>query len=48
MTGLLLVGLLVKLDLLKSARFTKPSQWKAVWLGWPLLLMALVNLSGAL
>jgi membrane protease YdiL (CAAX protease family) len=44
-TGLLLVGLLVKLDLLKEAGFTPPSQWKALWLVWPLVVMALLNLS---
>ena len=44
-TGLLLVGLLFKLDLLKRAKFTHPSRWKAVWLVWPLLLMALLNVS---
>jgi membrane protease YdiL (CAAX protease family) len=41
-TGLLLVGLLLKLDMFKRAGFTRPSQWKAVWLVWPLGVMALL------
>jgi membrane protease YdiL (CAAX protease family) len=44
-TGLLLVGLVVKLDLLKEAGFTPPSQWKALWLAWPLAVLTLLNLS---
>jgi membrane protease YdiL (CAAX protease family) len=44
-TGLLLVGLVVKLDLLKEAGFTPPSQWKALWLAWPLAVITLLNLS---
>ena len=44
-TGLLLVGLLFKLDLFKRAGFTRPSRWKAVWLVWPLTLLALLNAS---
>ena len=44
-TGLLLVGLLFKLDLFKRARFTRPSQWKVVWLVWPLVVLALLNAS---
>ena len=30
LTGLILVGLLVKLGLFKNARFTPPNQWKAL------------------
>lgn len=45
LTGLFLVWLLAKLGLLKNARFTPPNQWKAVWLVWPLVIMALLNLS---
>ena len=44
LTGLLLVGLLVKLDLFKRAGFTPPRQWKALWLTWPLALFTLLNL----
>ena len=44
-TGLLLVWLLFKLDLFKRAGFTRPSRWKAVWLVWPLTLLALLNAS---
>jgi membrane protease YdiL (CAAX protease family) len=45
LTGLILVWLLVKLDLFKKAGFTPPSQWKAVWLVWPLVVLTLLNLS---
>lgn len=44
-TGLLLVWLLFKLDLLKRAGFTRPSRWKAVWLVWPLVVLTLINAS---
>jgi uncharacterized protein len=44
-TGFLLVGLLFKLELFDRAGFTRPRQWKAVWLVWPLALMALLNAS---
>lgn len=51
-TGLLLVGLLVTLGLLKQAGFTPPGQWRALWLVWPLVILALLNfeplLSGSL
>ncbi len=43
-TGLLLVGLLLVLNMLPQARLTPPSQWKALWLGWPLLAITLLNL----
>jgi membrane protease YdiL (CAAX protease family) len=45
LTGLILVGLLVKLGLFKKAGFTPPSQWKALWLVWPLVVLTLLNLS---
>jgi membrane protease YdiL (CAAX protease family) len=45
LTGLSLVWLLAKLGLLKDARFTPPNQWKALWLAWPLAVLALLNLS---
>lgn len=44
LTGLALVGLLVKLGLFGVAGFTPPRQWKALWLVWPLVLLSLVNL----
>jgi membrane protease YdiL (CAAX protease family) len=42
--GLILVVLLVKMGLFKEARFTHPSQWKALWLVWPLGILTLLNL----
>ena len=42
--GLVLVWLLVKLGMLKDARFTHPREWRAVWLIWPFLLFTLLNL----
>lgn len=45
LVGLLLVGLIVILGLFKQAGFTSPRRWKAVWLVWPLLAIALVNVS---
>ncbi|MBN1579477.1 MAG: CPBP family intramembrane metalloprotease [Anaerolineae bacterium] len=44
LTGLILVRLLHKLGLFKRAGFTPLGQWKAVWLVWPLLVFALLNL----
>jgi membrane protease YdiL (CAAX protease family) len=44
LTGIILVGLLVKLGMLKDARFTHPRQWHAVWLVWPFLLFTLLNM----
>ncbi|HNT76285.1 MAG TPA: CPBP family intramembrane metalloprotease [Anaerolineae bacterium] len=44
LTGLILVGLLVKLGLFRNARFTPPSQWKALWLTWPFAIFTLLNL----
>jgi membrane protease YdiL (CAAX protease family) len=52
LTGLLLVGLLVRLGLLKRAGFTPPGQWKVLWVVWPLAILTLLNfeslLSGSL
>jgi membrane protease YdiL (CAAX protease family) len=45
LTGIILVGLLVKLGIFKNARFTPPNQWKALWLAWPLVVITLLNLS---
>ena len=42
--GLVLVGLLVKLGMFKDARFTRPREWRAVWLVWPFLIFTLLNL----
>ncbi|MDK2981705.1 MAG: protease family protein [Chloroflexota bacterium] len=41
--GLLVLVLLHKLGWLHAAGFTRPSQWKAVWLIWPILLYAALN-----
>ncbi len=41
--GLLVIFLLGKLNLLQAAGFTKPSQWKAVWLIWPILVYSVLN-----
>ena len=42
-TGLLLVGLLVKLGLFRRAGFTPPGQWRTLWLVWPLVILTLLN-----
>jgi len=44
LTGLLLVWLMVNLGMLQDARFTRPRDWRAVWLVWPFLLFTLLNL----
>lgn len=44
LTGLVLVGLLVKLGMLKDARFTRTREWRALWLVWPFLVFTLLNL----
>lgn len=41
--SILMVLLLVKLDLLRSAGFTKPKEWKQVWLIWPLAILSVMN-----
>jgi membrane protease YdiL (CAAX protease family) len=44
LTGLLFFGLLVRFNWLEIAGFTPLKQWKALWLGWPLVLFALINI----
>ncbi len=41
--GLALVWLLHRLGLLRAAGFTAPRHWKQLWLGWPLLVVTLLN-----
>lgn len=43
LTSVLLVVLLSKMGLLQAAGFTRPSQWKKLWLMWPLLALSVVN-----
>lgn len=38
-----LVVLLRGLGLMKSAGFTKPKEWKQLWLVWPILILAILN-----
>jgi CAAX protease family protein len=47
-TGLLLIWLLARMGMVKSARFTPVREWRAVWLVWPLAVVALMNLEGVL
>jgi membrane protease YdiL (CAAX protease family) len=42
--GLILIWFLIKLGMLKGARFTHPSKWRAVWLVWPFFIFTLLNL----
>lgn len=44
LTGLLFFILLARLGWLDLAGFTGPKQWRALWLGWPLLLFTLINI----
>lgn len=44
LTGLLFFWLLVRFNWLDTAGFTSPKKWKALWLGWPLLLFTLINI----
>src|SRR5512138_353521 len=44
LTGLLFFILLTRLGWLALAGFTRPKQWRALWLGWPLLLFTLINM----
>jgi len=46
--GFVLVWLLVKLGIFKDAKFTRPREWRAVWLVWPFLLFTLLNLEGVI
>ena len=41
--SILLILLLKKLGLLEASGFTKPSQWKQVWIIWPILLYTILN-----
>ncbi|MBI9051083.1 MAG: CPBP family intramembrane metalloprotease [Anaerolineaceae bacterium] len=41
--SILLMLLLAWLGMLKQAGFTKPSEWKQVWLNWPILVFFLIN-----
>jgi membrane protease YdiL (CAAX protease family) len=45
LVGLILVGLIVKLGLFKKAGFTPLNKWKALWLIWPLVVIAFINIS---
>lgn len=44
LTGLLCFALLARFGWLKTAGFNPPSQWRDLWLGWPLLVFMLINL----
>jgi membrane protease YdiL (CAAX protease family) len=41
--SLVLIMILKRFNLLKSAGFTSPKQWKDLWIIWPMLLFALLN-----
>jgi uncharacterized protein len=41
--SILLVVLIAQLGQLKEGGFTRPSQWKALWLIWPLLVYSVLN-----
>jgi membrane protease YdiL (CAAX protease family) len=42
--GGLFFVLLARFGWLNTAGFTSPRQWRALWLGWPLLFFALINI----
>ena len=42
--SILLIGLLKWLGMLKEAGFTRISEWKQVWLVWPILVLSILNL----
>lgn len=42
--GTLFFVLLVRFGWLNTAGFTPPSQWRTLWLGWPLLVFTLINI----
>jgi membrane protease YdiL (CAAX protease family) len=44
LTGILFFLLLARFGWLNPAGFTPPSRWRALWLGWPLLVFTLINL----
>ena len=48
LTGLLFFWLLARFGWLDTAGFTSPSKWKALWLGWPLLLFTIINIDEGL
>lgn len=43
LVSLVLIVILKKLDLLKDAGFTKPKEWKDLWIVWPMVLFAIFN-----
>jgi membrane protease YdiL (CAAX protease family) len=43
LVSVLLVVMLAKMGLLEAAGFTKPSQWKQLWLAWPIFVLATLN-----
>jgi membrane protease YdiL (CAAX protease family) len=43
LAGLLFFFLLVRFGWLDTAGFTSPKKWRALWLGWPLILFSLIN-----
>jgi membrane protease YdiL (CAAX protease family) len=45
LTGLLLFMLLARFGWLEAAGFTHPKKWRTLWLGWPLLVFTILNLS---
>ncbi len=45
LTGVLFFVLLARFGWLNIAGFTRPRQWRALWLGWPLLVFTLLNAS---
>lgn len=48
LVGVLFFVLLARFGWLKTAGFTPPGQWRALWLGWPLVIMALINIEEGL
>ena len=44
LTGALFFWLLARFGWLETAGFTSPKKWKALWLGWPLLLFTIINI----
>lgn len=48
LVGLLLFVMLARFGWLKTAGFTPPNQWRALWLGWPLVIMTLINIEEGL
>lgn len=43
LTGLLFFWIIVRFNWLDTAGFTPVRKWKSLWLGWPLLLFAVIN-----